>query len=252
VLLAFPGLEAIDTGQTRLFTQALRVSSPDVPDAEDNLRALFQNVIYWLLRANWCPDVGLGLQGIAEPEPAQVGQLLEYVVEIDRSGECVAAGVVVTNLLPAGVQFVSAQSEQGGWSYDPVARQVTFSVGHIDLHAEPTLRVWVMPVTSGTITNLFGVRMNGRNLTSDPSLLLVTEVQEGPPLTPNLKLKLAGSPAYELSLSGVASVAYEVQTSVDLKTWSPLTNVLGPAWSMTARPTSGGPSRLFYRAKLAQ
>jgi uncharacterized repeat protein (TIGR01451 family) len=251
VLLAFPSLEAIDTGQTRLFTQALRVSSPDVPDAEDNLRALFQNVIYWLLRANWCPDVGLGLQGTAVPEPAQVGQLLEYAVEVVRGGECVAAGVVVTNLLPAGVQFVSAQSEQGGWSYDPVARQVTFSVGHIDLHSEPTLRVWVMPVTSGTITNLFGVRMNGRNLTSDPTLLLVTEVLEGPPLTPKLKLQLAGSPAFELSLSGVASVAYEVQSSVDLKTWSPLTNVLGPAWSMTARPTSGGNSRLFYRAKLA-
>ena len=252
VLLAFPGLAAVDTGQTRLFTQVLRVSSPDVPEAEDNLRALFQNVIDWLLRSNRCIDVGLGLQGIAEPEPAQVGQLLEYAVEIDRSGECVAAGVVVTNLLPAGVQFVSAQSEQGGWSYDPVARQVTFSLGHIDLHAEPTLRVWVMPVTAGMITNLFGIRMNGRNLTSDPTLLLVTEVQEGPPLTPELKLQLAGSLAYELSLSGAASVAYEVQTSVDLKTWSPLTNVLSPACSMTARQTSGGSPRLFYRAKLAE
>jgi hypothetical protein len=163
----------------------------------------------------------------------------------------VAAGVVVTNLLPAGVQFVRAQSEQGGWSYDPVARQLTFSLGHIDLHAEPTLRVWVMPVTAGMITNLFGVRMNGRNLTADPTLVLATEVLEGPPLTPELKLHWAGSQACELSLSGVAGVAYEVQASVDLKTWSPLTNVLGPAWSMTARPTSGGSSLLFYRARLA-
>jgi hypothetical protein len=36
------------------------------------------------------------------------------------------------------------------------------------------------------------------------------------------------------------------------QTWSPLTNVLGPAWSMTARQTSGGSPRLFYRAKLAE
>jgi hypothetical protein len=162
--------------------------------------------------------------------------------------------VVVTNVLPAGVQFVSAQSEQGTWSYDPAARQVTFSLGYLGLSSQPSMSITVMPVASGTITNVTGVLINGNAVNpSDSVVTEVTDVLEGPNLAPTLGIGLTPTAAYELRLTGAAEVQYDIQASADLISWNTITNALGPDWQTTISLNgSAGSSRLFYRAEVAK
>jgi uncharacterized repeat protein (TIGR01451 family) len=251
VLLAYPEFQ-LDTGQTRLFTQGLRVAPLDDLESTNVLRVLFENTVLWLLNQAGCVDVDIYLQSTATPDPAQVGQRLEYDLQITRGGECEATGLVVTNVLPAGVQFVSAQSEQGTWSYDPVARQVTFWVGYLGLSSQPSLSVTVMPVAAGMVTNVAGFRVNGNSGNSINPVFAVTEVLAGPSLAPTLGIQLTPSAGYELELSGVAKVRYDIQASADLNNWNVITNALGPDWQATIGPSGGGKSRLFYRAEVAK
>jgi uncharacterized repeat protein (TIGR01451 family) len=225
VLLAYPGLQVFDTGQTRLFVQDVRVSPSDVGGSTNVLQSLFDNTVLWLMRLQWCIDTDMSLQASAAPDPAQVGQLLEYGVEVIRGGECEATGVLVTNLLPAGVQFVNAHSSQGTWSYDPVARQVTFRLGYVgDFY--PTLTVTVMPVAPGTLTSVVGVRLNGHDVNPANNVLTnVTQVLAGEDLTPTLGIRLVSPRQFELRLSGVANVAYEPE--FDLENAHYISPVLG-------------------------
>ena len=253
VLLVYPGFQANDTGQTRIFTQDVRVSPPDAPGSTGVLRSLFENTVYWLLGAGWCVnvDVGLSLTGGAANQ-VQVGQLLEYDLQVIRDGECPATGVVVTNVLPAGVQFVSAQSAQGTWGYDPVARQVTFFLGYV--LSNPSLSITVMPVASGTLANTLGVLLNQQYLNPSKQLLTITtQVLPGPSLLPALGIQLTPPAAYELRLTGAANVRYDLQASADLIHWITMTNALGPDWQ-TALGLAGtaGNSRRFYRATVAK
>jgi uncharacterized repeat protein (TIGR01451 family) len=254
VLLACPASQASDTGQTRLFTQDTRVCPPDDPGSTNMLRALFENAAYWLLRGSWCVnnDVEVYPQADATPDPALAGSLLEYDVQVIRGGECPATGVVLTNVLPPGVQFFSARSAQGTICYDPAARQVTFSLGYLGLSSRPSLSLTVMPVAAGPLTNVFGVVLNRQFFNAIQVVTNVTEVLPGPDLTPTLGIRLLSPSQYELYLSGVTNVAYEIGSSPDLTTWTTVTNILGPDWEMLAAPTNTC-SRwsLFYRAKVA-
>jgi uncharacterized repeat protein (TIGR01451 family) len=254
VLLAYPGFQVVDTNRTRLFAQEVRVSPPDVPQSKGVLRSLFENTVYWLLGEGWCTDVALYPQSSATPDPAQVGQPLEYHLGLTRGGECEATGVMVTNALPAGVQFVSAQTDQGSWSYDPVARQVTFLLGYLGVAAQAQMTITVMPVAAGMITNLAAVRANGAVVNPGQSTLAeVTDVNPGPDLTPTLHIRFISANVYDLSLDGAANVAYDLQSSPDLKTWTTVAIVLGPHWEKVfTLGNSGSPAGGFYRAGLAQ
>lgn len=253
-VLVYPGFQVIDSGQTRVVTQLTQVHPPDVPGSTNMLRSLFENTVYWLLRAQFCIDADLSLQASVSMDPAQVGQLLEYDLQVVRSGECDATGVIVTNPLPVGVQFVSAQSGQGTWSYDPGARQVTFFLGLVPVSSSPRLSVTVMPVSAWSITNLAGVSINGQDVNpSNNVVTVVTQVQTNAvDLSARLNMGLKTPDSFELRLSAAANVHYELQNSMDLRTWTTFTNVLGPDWTLDFRRTStlNNPS-LFYRARLA-
>jgi uncharacterized repeat protein (TIGR01451 family) len=251
VLLAYPGFQIPDTGQTRLFTQALRAAPLDAPGSTNVLRSLFENTVVWLLREGWCTDVAIYVDSTNTPSPAQVGQLLEYDLQISRGGECEATGLLVTNVLPAGVQFVSAASEQGSWSYDPVAREVVFSLGYFDAASMPSMIVTVMPVAEGTVTNVTGARFNGTAVNPSYSASTnVTVVLPGPnSLAPMIGIRSAPPAWYELQLSGVSNVTYTIEASMDFKTWLAVTNAVGPSWSMMGGSIgSTNAGRLFYRA----
>ena len=254
VLLVYPGFED-DTGQTRLFTQGLRVSPPDDPGSTNGLRVLFDNAVYWLLEGNWCDLADMSMLVTNSPGSAQVGQLLTYDVQVSSgNSECPVLEAAVTNLLPARVQFVSAQSAQGTWRFDPVTREVTFFLGYVGLHAADLgLAVTVMPVAAGTLTNTFGFVLHGSRPVSNPVLTNITQVAQGPDLAPTLVIRFTPPAGYELQLTGVANVRYDVQASTNLKSWNTVTNALGPDWQATVGLNgSAGSSRLFYRATVAK
>jgi hypothetical protein len=222
VLLAYPSEEVINPGETtRRFTQQVRVVPPGASaDAINQLRGLFQNVVYWLLGGK-CTDGTADLTLSAQPDPAQVpaqvGQPLKYQLVVAPGVGCDRTGVLVSNVLPVGVQFLSASSEQGTWAYDASNRVVNFYLGLVPNASSPLLTVTVVPVEPGTITDAAGVRLDNAIQGLVYFVTNVTEVQPGPDLTPRLSIARVQPGVYELRLSGAANVQYEIRASSDLK-----------------------------------
>ncbi|QIM17826.1 DUF11 domain-containing protein [Leucobacter coleopterorum] len=69
------------------------------------------------------------------------GEALTYDVKVTNTGADRVTGVTATDVLPAGVAFVSASD---GGVYDPVLRRVVWNIGSLDAGASKTVRVAVM------------------------------------------------------------------------------------------------------------
>src|SRR6476660_7890526 len=66
------------------------------------------------------------------PDPVKVGAALSYRIQVANAGPARATGVVVTDDLPNGVSFVSAQSTQGTCTVSSNKKRVTCSLGSLD------------------------------------------------------------------------------------------------------------------------
>lgn len=73
----------------------------------------------------------LAVTKTASVEPATAGAGLTYTIEIDNLLAVNAAGIVVTDSLPAGTNFVSAEGEASTCSYDDNIRTVTCTMANL-------------------------------------------------------------------------------------------------------------------------
>ena len=85
----------------------------------------------------------------ASTNPAIVGQNLTYTLAITNLGSAVAAGVTVTDTLPAGVTFVSASP---GATH--VGGTVVASLGSVTNGTGTNLTITIEPTIAGAITNI--------------------------------------------------------------------------------------------------
>jgi uncharacterized repeat protein (TIGR01451 family) len=85
------------------------------------------------------------------PDPVNSGSNLTYTLSVANNGPGDATGVTVTDILPAGVTFVSATSSQGTCSH--ASGTVTCNLGTLSSGAAATITIVVIPNTPGTITN---------------------------------------------------------------------------------------------------
>lgn len=76
------------------------------------------------------PRVDLVVTKIDNPDPVIAGHELTYTIEVRNDGPSTATGVIVTDQLPAAVQFVSGSSTQGTLS--ETNGVVTVSVGTLE------------------------------------------------------------------------------------------------------------------------
>ena len=89
----------------------------------------------------------------ASPNPAVAGTNLNYVITVFNTGPAMATGVMVTNILPAGVGFVSAMPSQGGCTN--MGGIVTANLGAILGGTNATIEIVVMPPMANLVlTNL--------------------------------------------------------------------------------------------------
>lgn len=88
-------------------------------------------------------------------EPASVGCDLVYTLTLTNRGGVLASNVVVTNILPAQVQLVSASSSQGAISSNNAV--VIFDVGELAGRGQATLEITVLPLQDGMLTNFASV-----------------------------------------------------------------------------------------------
>jgi hypothetical protein len=255
LLLSYPNLEAVDSGEVRTFTQNVRLLANDSSRSADARKGLFQNVVCWLLNCPTCSDVDVRVELAGPGDPVPAGAPFDYIMEVAHSGECEATGTVVTEILPAEFNFVGADSAHGTWSYDPGLNTVTFVLGHLAKASVTELKVTVLPLQEGTFTSHVVARMNGPEVTLDNNAAEALTIVKGGTTSaapPRLEIGFVHG-TYELHLSGQAGVNYEIQMAPDLKIWSPLTNVYGADWRATLNPSaSSSKSAQFYRAQLAR
>jgi uncharacterized repeat protein (TIGR01451 family) len=136
-------------------------------------------------------NANLTITKTASPNPAITQANLTYRITLLNNGPSPATNVVVTDNLPAGINFVSATPTQGSCSGTTT---VTCTLGSMAQSALAIVNIVVVPQAAGTLTNNASVvAIESDSDTSDNSVTLQTTVNSptsGPGMTdPNLSVK---------------------------------------------------------------
>jgi uncharacterized repeat protein (TIGR01451 family) len=105
----------------------------------------------------------LALVNAASPDPVGIGAELTYKLTVTNHGPLAAAGVVVTDTLPAGVTLISAETSQGSCTD---TAKVQCSLGTLGNGGSVIVTIRVKPTAAGTLENVAGVT----STTPDPKL----------------------------------------------------------------------------------
>jgi len=123
--------------------------------------------------------------------PVALGNNLTYTVSLTNLGPSTATSVVLTNILPANVNYVSGSASQG-----VVARsgsQVTATLGSLAANGSAQLTITVTPMVSGSLTNTVTASsaVNDSNPLNNQAVATTTAVTD----SADLKISLVGSPS---------------------------------------------------------
>lgn len=103
--------------------------------------------------ARWipsAPQAGLSLSGSAGAGSTYLGDQVTYTFEATDTGPFAAPGTTLTDTLPSGVSFVSANASQGSCSGTTT---VTCNLGKVPEGETATVTITVTATASGSITN---------------------------------------------------------------------------------------------------
>jgi uncharacterized repeat protein (TIGR01451 family) len=105
-----------------------------------------------------CPtaEADLSVTKSANPDPVLVGSNLTYTIVARNDGPSATNGVTLTDRLPSGVTFVSANSTKGACTR--TGSTVTCSLGKLNNGEAATVTIIVRPTREDTITNAVSVR----------------------------------------------------------------------------------------------
>ena len=94
-------------------------------------------------------DIGVSIAG--SPEPVVLSDTITYTITVENAGPALASNVVLSDPLPAGVAYQSANSSQG--SCTETSGSVTCALGDLPATATATIAVRVTASTPGTFIN---------------------------------------------------------------------------------------------------
>lgn len=98
-------------------------------------------------------DISVSLSGL--PNPIAIGANLIYSIRLSNSGPSTATALLLTNILPAGVTFVSATPSAGTCSN--IGGTIVCGFGNLAGQTAATLTVVVQPTANGLLTNRVSV-----------------------------------------------------------------------------------------------
>ncbi len=97
------------------------------------------------------PVADLSLTKSDSPDPVAAGSDLTYTLDVANAGPSEATAVNLTDTLPAGVTFHSADPSQGSCS--ETSGTVTCDLGTLEASSSATVQIVVRPESAGEITN---------------------------------------------------------------------------------------------------
>ncbi len=103
-------------------------------------------------------EADLAITKTVSRNPVMVANNFSFVLTATNNGPSPATGVVVTDQLPAGINFVSATASQGSCSNN--AGMVTCNLGNLAVRASATIMLTVSAAAAGSITNTASVKAN--------------------------------------------------------------------------------------------
>lgn len=103
------------------------------------------------------PSADVSVTKTDSPDPVAAGRSLTYTVTVANSGPERATGVTVTDTLPPGVTFVSADASKGNCTG---SAPVTCNLGALRKGESAKITIVVRPTTAGTLTNRAQVTAN--------------------------------------------------------------------------------------------
>lgn len=141
----------------------------------------------------------LKITKVDSPDPVGVGSPLAYAIQVQNLGPDAATGVVVTDQIPKGVDFVSAISSSGQCALK--GKKVTCELGEIgaspvDYGGPRTVTLTVIPRQLGTVTNTASVKGAQKDPVKSNNKATATTAVVGPPPT------CRGVPATTLGTAG--------------------------------------------------
>jgi uncharacterized repeat protein (TIGR01451 family)/gliding motility-associated-like protein len=99
----------------------------------------------------------LSIQKTATNAIISVGSEFDYTIVVKNIGVILATEVVSTDILPAGLTYVSSVASKGTVAYNNNTRTVSWNVGSLDVGATTTLTLKVKATQAGKILNTASV-----------------------------------------------------------------------------------------------
>ncbi|TAK99275.1 MAG: DUF11 domain-containing protein, partial [Verrucomicrobia bacterium] len=126
-------------------------------------------------------DIGLTLTD--SPDPVSLGANLTYSISVTNIGPAPATGVVVSNLLPAGVALVSVTPSQGTVTTN--GSSVACNLGSLAGNSSATVTIVATALSVGTLTNQASVSRAEADAYLANNFALVTTSVQTPALSIN-------------------------------------------------------------------
>ncbi len=191
-------------------------------------------------------DLAIGMEGV--PSQTQVGANIHYTLFATNLGPLTATGATITNDLPAGLSFVSANPSKG--SVALVNRQLVLSFLVLTNGEFAKADITVAVTNAGTMN--FKARIGGSETdlrpSNDQTSVTIVAINPEPPKVGSASMLPDGQ--FQLTLTGVAGQGFLIEKSIDLKSWNPvLTNTFQGSLYQFIDPSATNTPYQFYRAR---
>ena len=191
------------------------------------------------------PVADLAVRMSASPSSVYQLSTVTYTITVTNQGPATASGVVLSDVLPAGVSLSSPSLSQG--SYSSAGGTVNLNLGSLAAGAGASATLQVAPAQAGSLVNTVRATLNEIDLNlADNTAQTTTSVLVAQPAVLALQ---PSAKQFQIIITAQPGLTYTLQTTTNLldsNSWSPLATMQAPADGILKYLTTGAQSQQRY------